>query len=83
MNRRTKTARSRRRRSAEETEFLYVLSFSEAVRRRRRPGRTPRQPVSPPTFPTQPFAPRTHTAIPTIAPSLSATSTRKRELEDA
>lgn len=71
------------RRRASEAEFLYVLSFAEAVRRRRRPPGEHRPQAPRPTQPRpRPLAeqrPLTLKRIATLAPSAS----RGRQLEDA
>jgi len=77
MTRRQSQRASRGRRRGDEGQFLYVLSFAEAVRRRRRPGRDPRPPQPAPTPPRPLGGPLTLTPAVTSAPA------RTRELEDA
>lgn len=81
MTRRQFRTTSRRRRPAREAELLFVLSFSEAVKRRRRPGGDARPQRSNPTLP-RPMTPArllTPKPVATSAPAPAPT----RELEDA
>lgn len=79
MTRRQSRRASRHRRRGGEGQFLYVLSFAEAVRRRRRPGRDPRPPLPAPTPPRPLGGPLTLKPVATFAPAPA----RVRELEDA
>lgn len=74
MTRRQTRHASRHRRRGGEGQFLYVLSFAEAARRRRRP---PGDPRPRPPAPTRPLRPLTLKPVATAAPA------RVRELEDA
>ncbi len=83
MNRRQARRGSRHKRGTGEAEFLYVLSFAEAVRRRRRPPGESRPQAPYPTPPRpRPLAeqrPLTLKPLATLAPGPAHT----RELEDA
>ena len=83
MIRRKVRRASRHRRRASEAEFLYVLSFAEAVRRRRRPPGKPRPQASGPTPPLpRPLAEQRPLTLKPVA-TLATGSARTRELEDA
>ena len=83
MNRRQSQRASRHRRRAGEGTFLYVLSFAEAVRRRRRPPNKP-DPQAPYPTPPRPrlFAEQRPLSLKPLA-LLAPAPTRARELEDA
>lgn len=77
MIRRPYRTTSRHRRRVGEVEFLYVLSFAEAVRRRRRPRPSPHCPHLAPQTPRPFHGRRLLLARPT------AVSTPARQREDA
>lgn len=74
---------SRRRRHARETEFVYVLSFAEAVQRRRKRRPRPLDPRPAPLHPRPLLGSRLTIAEPIPKRPPAASSTRVRELEDA
>ena len=83
MTRRQIRTASRHRRRAREAEFLYVLSFAEAVRRRRRPRPTLRPAQPAPVSPRPLAGLRAVTAKPVATSAPVAAPARTRELEDA
>ena len=83
MNRRQARRGSRHRRQAGEAEFLYVLSFAEAARRRRRPPGEPRPQAHGPTPPRpRPLAEQRPLKMKPLA-TLARGPAGTRELEDA
>ena len=83
MTRRQTRRASRHRRRGSAAGFLYVLSFAEAVRRRRRPpGETrPHAPAPTPPRP-RPLAEQRPLTLKTVA-TLALGPARTREMEDA
>lgn len=81
MTRRQSQRASRNRRRGGEAEFLYVLSFAEAVRRRRRPPGEHR-PQAPDPTPPRP-SPVAELRPPKLKPVATPARAFTRELEDA